>query len=319
MLHFPLPRVELGSAPTPVRPLAAVDGGWVKDDGAFGTLRGGNKVRKLEWTLAAAVERGRRRVVTVGALGTNHGLCTALYGREQGLDVELALVDQPLDDHVRAQLRRIEATGARVHRTHGRTRTALAMPWLLARGPRPYVLAVGGSSPLGCVGYVEAALELGRQVAAGELPEPSHVVVAVGSGGTAAGLVAGLPLAGLRTGVIGVAVYGKRTPSAAGILRLARRTLALLRDRGAEVPAAAGLAALDLRTDWLGAGYGHRTAEAEAASAVALDRDGLRLEPVYTAKAFAAVLELRLPGPVLYWHTHHSLDDPPAQGEDAAP
>jgi D-cysteine desulfhydrase len=300
--HFP--RLELGERPTPVRSLPGLgDDLWVKDDGTFGTLWGGNKVRKLEWTLADALRRDRRTLVTVGALGTNHGLATALYGRAHGLDVSLALVDQPLDDHVRAQLGRIEATGATVRHTRGRRRTAAAAPWILARSRRPYLLPVGGSSPLGCLGYVDAALELARQVDAGELPAPAHVVVAVGSGGTAAGLLAGLPLAGLDARVHGIAVYGKRKPSAERIRRLARRTLAL-------VDAPDGpLAPFALHTDWLGDGYGHRTAEAEEATRLARERESLQLDPVYTSKAMAAVLELRdrgelAGGPVLYWHTY---------------
>jgi D-cysteine desulfhydrase len=300
--HFP--RLELGEAPTPVRPLAGLGADlWMKDEGRFGTLWGGNKVRKLEWTLADALAGGKRTIVTAGALGTNHGLATALYGRAQGLEVTLALVDQPLDDHVRAQLARIEASGATVRRTHGRARTLAATPAILVRARRPYYLPVGGSSPRGCLGYVDAALELGRQVEAGELPEPSHAVVAIGSGGTAAGLMAGLPLAGLSTRVVGIAVYGKRSPSTRRIARLARRTLALLDHQGGV------LAPFDLRTDWLGAGYGHRTPEAEAATRLAREREDLELDPVYTSKAVAALLELRQDGalgsgPVLYWHTY---------------
>jgi D-cysteine desulfhydrase len=77
-LHFP--RLELGETPTPVRPAPGLGADvWIKDDGRFGTLWGGNKARKLEWTLADALRRGRRTLVTAGALGTNHGLATAHY------------------------------------------------------------------------------------------------------------------------------------------------------------------------------------------------------------------------------------------------
>ncbi len=303
--EWQFPHVSLGETPTAVRALPGLrEGLWMKDDSTFGTLWGGNKARKLEWTIADAKRRARRTLVTAGALGTNHGLATALYGRAQGLDVVLALVDQPMDDHVAAQLARIEATGARIHRTHSAARTIAAAPAILARARRPYYLPVGGSSPLGCLGYVDAALELGRQVRDGELPEPAEVVVAVGSGGTAAGLVAGLPLAGLRSRVVGIAVYGKRTPSAARIRRLAGRTLRRLGCRGAP------LADLRLRTEWLGEGYGHRTPQARAATDLAREAEGLTLDPVYTSKAMAAVLDLmdedgaRSRGPVLYWHTY---------------
>ena len=160
-----LPHVALGEGPTPVRPLTGLrDGLWVKDESAYGTAWGGNKVRKLEWILPDAKRRGKRTILTFGALGTNHGLATALYAREQGLRCAIALVDQPMDDHVRAQLERLRASGATLHFTHTKARTVAAAPWLLARHRLPYVLPAGGSSPVGALGYVEGALELAEQV-----------------------------------------------------------------------------------------------------------------------------------------------------------
>lgn len=293
---------------------------WVKHDGLYGTLWGGNKARKLEWTLADARRRGRTTVITFGALATNHGLATALYARQHGMRTALLLVDQPRDEHVARQLERIESSGARLYATHGTARTVAALPWVILRHvdvrarKLPYLLGPGGSSPIGCIGYVEAALELARQVERGELPEPSHAVVPLGSGGTAAGLTAGLKLAGLRTRVVAVLVSDKLKLDRRVVARRARRTLALLRRRGAR-PAALGITAedLDVEDRWLGAGYGHRTREAEEASRLLGEREGLKLEPVYTAKAMAALLALRDEGafgrgPVLYWHTADALD-----------
>lgn len=324
LLHerFPglrIPHVRLGRPPSPVRRLEALAPGpelWLKDDGAYGAPDGGNKVRKLEWILPDVEARNRDVIVTVGGLATNHGLATAVWGRRRGLRTALALVDQPQDDHVRAQLARIRESGARVYRTRGTYRTYLAAPWILlrhtslrARRP-PYFLTVGGSSPLGCLGYVEAALELAGQVRAGDLPEPSHVVVALGSGGTAAGLVAGLRLAGLRSRVVGVVVNDRTPVDARTVARLANRTLALLRRHDAD-PGAISIRPEDLDSEraWLGAGYGHRTPAAEHARDLARSRERLELDPVYTAKAVAALLDLRErnafgAGPVLYWHTY---------------
>ncbi|HXQ88162.1 MAG TPA: pyridoxal-phosphate dependent enzyme, partial [Solirubrobacterales bacterium] len=118
-----LPHLSLSARPTPVRELTGL-GVWVKEDGAFGSGGwGGNKVRKLEWLIPDARRRGRRSILTFGGLGTNWGLATALYAREQGLETALALVDQPIDEHVEAQLARLEASGARIHRTHTKART----------------------------------------------------------------------------------------------------------------------------------------------------------------------------------------------------
>jgi D-cysteine desulfhydrase len=306
-----LPHLALSERPTPVRELAGL-GVWVKEDGVFGSGGwGGNKVRKLEWLIPDARRRGRRSILTFGGLGTNWGLATALYAREHGLETALALVDQPIDAHVRAQLDRLYASGARIHRTHTKARTVAMLPWLLARNARgghlPYLLPAGGSSPVGALGYVEAALEIAAQVEDGSLPEPAHVVVPVGTGGTAAGLALGLQLAGLRSRVVGVVVNDQLRLDAPVLARLARRTAALLESRGARLgrlQLESGM--LDLTREQIGAGYGHPTEAAARAAALAAE-ERLSLDPVYTAKAMAGVLALRAEGrlgePVLFVHT----------------
>jgi D-cysteine desulfhydrase len=301
----------LSERPTPVRELAGL-GTWAKEDGRFGSGGwGGNKVRKLEWLIPDAQRRGRRSILTFGGLGTNWGLATALYAREYGLETALALVDQPIDEHVRAQLARLEASGARIHRTHTKLRTVAMLPWLLARNSRgarpPYLLPAGGSSPIGALGYVEAALEIAAQVEDGSLPEPAHVVVPVGTGGTAAGLALGFQLAGLRSRVIGVVVNDQLRLDAPVFARLARRSAAVLERCGAHLGALRlEPNMLDLTRDQIGAGYGHPTEAAERATALAAE-GRLALDPVYTAKAMAGLLALRAEGrladPILFVHT----------------
>jgi len=301
----------LSERPTPVRELAGL-GIWVKEDGAFGSGGwGGNKVRKLEWLIPDARRRGRRSILTFGGLGTNWGLATALYAREHGLETALALVDQPVDAHVRAQLARLDASGARIHRTRTKSRTVAMLPWLLARNARggrpPYLLPAGGSSPVGALGYVEAALEIAVQVEAGSLPEPAQVVVPVGTGGTAAGLALGFQLAGMGTRVVGVVVNDQLRLDRAVLARLARRTAALLERRGARLgPLRLEPGMLDLTRDQIGAGYGHPT-EAAARAATLAAEERLSLDPVYTAKAMAGLLALRAEGrlgdPVLFVDT----------------
>ena len=319
-LRRTLPHLPLDDRrPTPVAPLdelaasAGLEAGllWLKDDGAYGTGGwGGNKVRKLEWLLPDVRRRGRRTILTVGGIGTNWGLAAALYGREQGLEVALALIDQPVDEHVAAQLERLQSSGATIHRTRTKARTIAAAPWLMLRhsdGLRPpYFLPAGGSSPLGAVGYVEAGLEIAAQVEAGAMPEPAHVVTAVGSGGTAAGLALGLRLAGLGTRVTGVVVNDTLRLDSQALRKLAGRAAKLLAGRGADGAERVGDLQLESVPEWLGAGYGHPSAESERARAVA-GGAGLALDPVYTAKAMAAALDLissgRLEGPVLFLQT----------------
>jgi D-cysteine desulfhydrase len=232
-----------------------------------------------------------------------------------GMRTALVLVPQPETEHVRAQLERLRASGAELHLVRGVLSAYLMGAWLMAARagwpPRPpYPLPPGGSTPLGCVGYVQAAFELSDQIAAGELPEPSHVVVALGTGGTAAGLLAGLRLAEVGSRLACVLVTDIVRIDERTVSRLASRTLRLLKkhevDVGDQMP---GPTDLDVERGWLGGGYGHATSEGERAMRLLDDREGITLEPVYTAKAMAALLALNAEGrfgdgPVLFWHTY---------------
>lgn len=306
---------QLGTGPSPVRRLNALgldNEVWLKDESGFGDGGwGGNKTRKLEWIIPEMQRRDRSTLLTVGGIGTHWGLAAALYGREHGIKTVLGLIDQPVDDHVRDQLRRLQASGASIHRYPSKRRLMAAAPWILARhssrGRPPFYQPAGGSSPYGTLGCVEIALEIGAQVAAGVLPEPATVVTAVGSGGTAAGLALGLRLAGLRTRVFGVVVNDALTLDAPSIARLANRTEDLLRERGARFdPVRLRPEDVTMRDDWLGETYGATTPAGLDAERLAAEAEGLTLEPVYTAKALAAVLDLRsrLPGPTLFLNTH---------------
>ncbi len=328
-LQTDLDRVPLGDGPTPVRELTGLGASsgeapvWIKDDGAYSRV-GGNKARKLEWLLADARRRGKSTILTGGAAGTNHGLATAVFARRLGMRTVLVLAPQPETDHVRAQLTRLRASGAEIHIAPGFYTSFLLAAWLTAAeaGPglrTPYLIPPGGSTPLGCVGYVRAALELHDQVVAGELPEPSHIVVALGSGGTAAGLLAGIRLSGLRSRLLCVVVSDAIRQEARRVARLARRTLRLLAEHGTPAPAATAAGTLKLERGWLGPGYGRSTPESEQAMEL-LERERVTLDPVYTAKAVAALLGLNArgafgDGPVLYWHTY----SPPEDGNPVAP
>ena len=325
-LEVDLDRVVLGEGPTPVRELKRLgepQGSapvWIKDDSAYSRY-GGNKARKLEWLLADARRRGKRTILTGGALGTNHGLACALFGRELDMRTVLILVPQPQDEHVRRQLRRMRDAGAELHFPAGYARALCLAAYLMLRRTSPplklpYFVPPGGSVPLGCVGYVEAGLELGEQVRAGALPEPSHVVVALGSGGTAAGLLLGLKLAELRSRLVCVLVNDLIRVDARKVTRLARRTQRLLSRHRANLPRVEiSTGDLDVERGWIGEGYGHPTAEGERAIALLREREGVELEPVYTGKAAAALLQLNRrgafgEGPVLYWHTYDAPESP---------
>jgi D-cysteine desulfhydrase len=315
------PRRAYTALPTPVEvfPLDGVPAGglYVKRDDRSGTSYGGNKPRKLEFIIGAALARGARRLVTSGGLGTHHGLATTILGKEAGLATTLVLVPQPVTDAVRRSLLLHAAYGAEL--VFGASvpaaalRGAAALATAALRGERPFLVATGGSSIRGTLGIVSAGLELGEQVRGGAVPEPAEVWVAVGSGGTLAGLVAGLRLAGLASRVVGVLVTDILPPSPRRLARAANAALRRLRALGADVPALAiAPADFDLVRDQLGAGYGAPTTAArEAVEAAA--RCGVLLETTYTGKALAALRERAVRAawpqrPVLFWNTYNGVD-----------
>jgi D-cysteine desulfhydrase len=300
-----LPSERLVGAVTPVEEVAAL-GAWVKRDDLTAAPLGGNKVRKLELLLADARARGHRALLTVGGTGSNHVLATAIYARRLGFAATHAvLFPQPECAAVTLRLAQLRELGVETTRAGGKLGVPLAaarrVAAALARGQgRPYVIGPGGSSPLGSLGYVGAALELAEQVRAGVCPAPRAIYVPLGSGGTAAGLLVGLALAGLDGArVVAVQVVPWPWASEAAVRGLARRTAALLLRLGVRAPAPG---ALEVVRDQLGPGYGAPTAAAEAAVARAAAA-GLTLETTYSGKALAALLARREPG-ALFWLTY---------------
>jgi D-cysteine desulfhydrase len=312
-----LPVAPLCTLPTPVERARALqrDVGcgplWVKRDDCTALPYGGNKARKLEWLLGRARAEGRTRVLTFGALGTNHGLATAIYAARLGLGCDLVLVDQPADERLRRRLRQFVAVGARLHYGQSLAGAGAAALAVLVRHPRTAVIPPGGSSPVGTLGFVDAGLELAEQIRSGELPEPARVYVPLGTGGTAAGLALGLALAGLGTRVVCVVVTdrGRLAPNEWRLRRLARRAGERLVRAGASLRPDALRFELELETGQRGRGYGWAT-DAAVGAVESASRAGLRLETTYTGKALAGLFarESGREDPVLFWNTYAASD-----------
>ena len=323
-IHRGLRRHPLCALPTPVARLehAARARGvgplWVKCDDVSSALYGGNKPRKLEWLLGAALARGRKGVITFGGIGTHHGLATAICARDAGLPTVLVLLPQPVTEHVRHCLLLHYAFGCEMHLAEsvvGVAATALRRVAQGVRAGQPLaIVPTGGTSALGAVGYVNAGCELADQVRAGLLPEPAAIFVPVGSGGTVAGLALGLRLAGLRSTVVGVMVTDLMPPSPRRLAGLARGAFRRLRRVAPSLPRTPITPAdFVIERAYLGSGYGAVTAEGEAAQRLLADREGIALETTYTAKTMAAMLDLaaRPPyrdRPLLFWNTYSSVD-----------
>jgi D-cysteine desulfhydrase len=316
-----LPHRGFLSGPTPVEPfrIGGVEGVdlLVKRDDRSCPSYGGNKPRKLEFVIGTCLQRGVQRLVTTGGLGTNHGLATAILGREADLATTLLLVDQPVTAKVRESLLLFTAYGAEV--VHGRNipGTFLQGVRILLRsrlrGERAALVPTGGSSVEGTFGFVSAAFELAEQIQTGMLETPSEIYLPIGTGGTCAGLALGLRLAGLPSRVVGVLVTDILPPTPARLARTAGATLRRLRRADPSIPEVAlGPADFPVVTGQVGAGYGASTPAAEAAVEAALDAD-LHLETTYTGKCLAEIRERAGRGalgggPVLFWNTFNSVD-----------
>lgn len=315
-----VPFVPLGVWPTPVDRLTRLghDRLWVKREDLSSPLYGGNKVRKLEFALADVLRTSSRRVMTMGGLGTNHGVATVLFGQRLGLTVRLLLYPQPITEDVRRKLLVCHAHGATLQRYRSLLASGVALH-LTARAlhPREYVLPAGASSPIGTIGVVNAMFELRDQIAVGAMPEPDVIVCALGSSGTVAGLQLGASLAGLKSRVIAVrSVIDHAGPvsitNRGTVEALMRRTLALLR-RSAPSISDVPITPPDVLDGYFGRGYGVPTAESRAAAAWMRDAEGIVLDDAYTAKTAAALRDIvsraeYAKATILYWHTYCATD-----------
>jgi D-cysteine desulfhydrase len=319
------PWVSLGGWPTPVQRMSKLEKSlslpafYVKRDDVSSEVYGGNKVRKLEFSLADALRRGCSRVMTVGAAGSNHVLATAVHGRRLGLRTTALLFDQPCALYVRRNLLMDHIN--RVRMVWVPSVPLVPLAWagealkvaFLSPGEKLYRLPAGGSSPLGCLGYVNAGLEIAQQVEEGLLPEPDYVVVAMGTHGTAAGLWLGLRMGGLDSRVVGVGVVEKWLCNPYLWARLANRTSALINQLDPEARAPrARPSDLTYIEEQLGAGYASLTPAGRRAVKEVSELEGLKLEGTYTGKAMAAALELGRDlggnGSLLFINTHNSAD-----------
>jgi D-cysteine desulfhydrase family pyridoxal phosphate-dependent enzyme len=307
-----LPRIPLGHYPTPVEELPRLRQALgphtprllVKRDDAISFAFGGNKVRKLEMVLADARQQGADTLVTIGGVHSNHVRVTASAAARLGLDCVLVIngsrPSQPAGNALLDEL-----SGARVHYVGSREervpRMRMAVADLERAGRRPYAVPLGASTPLGAMGYVRAVLEL---VAAGHRPDT--IVVASSSGGTLAGLVAGVQLCALDIRVIGISPDDPSadiSETAAGIIE----GMGLLLNMNG--PSLARARELVVDDGFVGGGYGVPTEASAEAISLAARTEALYLDPTYTAKAMAALIayvrtgRFRKDETVMFWHT----------------
>jgi D-cysteine desulfhydrase family pyridoxal phosphate-dependent enzyme len=297
------PRFRLLSGPTPIEEMtrlqAALGGGprlLVKRDDAIPFGFGGNKVRKLEFAIAEAIEAGADTVITLGGVQSNHARATAAAAARAGLRCVLILNGEPpakptanalLDRLLGAE---IEYIPSRAERAEAAERVGAR---LLAEGRKPFFLPLGASTPVGALGFFHAVGEMKEQ---GIVPDV--IVHACSSGGTQAGLIAGVSHNLLATRVIGVSADDSAPDIEATVRRIVKGIDSLMFDFKVEVD--------DTR---VGDGYGIPTEASHEAQQLAARTEGLFVDHTYTAKALGALIsyvreeKFSPEQTVLFWHT----------------
>lgn len=309
-INFP-ENVHLAALPTPIQKLDRLSkylSGpdlYIKRDDLTGLATGGNKTRKLELLVADALKQECDHLVTVGSVQSNHCRQTAAAAAKFGLGCSLVLSGQQ-PSHSLGNLLIDELLGAHVYWTNGRSRAETmedVLGELHSMGRSPYPIPVGGSNVIGSTGYVLAMREYLEQAAAAHINN-DFIVLASSSGGTQAGLVLGAELFGYSGHILGISVDHPADSLKTQVAALVTATAAHL---GLNTTALANK--VDINDDYVGDGYAEVGEPEREAIRLMAQKEGILLDPVYTAKAMAGVIDLIRWGAfsrgqsLLFWHT----------------
>jgi len=326
-----VPWLALAHTPTPVEPCDAI-AGWLgrggvhmKRDDLVSPLYGGNKVRRYEFVLADAKAKGARRLVTAGGLASTQVMATALFGRALGFEVRAVLFDQPVTTFAQRSLLGFADAGVELVHGGGYATSAWRTFAALRRDTGNYLILPGAAGGLANLGYIDAMLELGRQVERGEAPRPDAIVLPTGSSGTLAALTLGCAYLGWDTEVIGVRITSALACNRATVGFVIRNTDAFLARRDHRWRPLAGRARWSLYGGALGRGYGYPTPEATEGTVQVRELTGAVGEVTYSGKALAGLRALASEErfrnkTLLLWNTLSTpRPTPPAAARDKVP
>jgi D-cysteine desulfhydrase len=300
-----IPRARLGRYPTPVERIEGfrdIDSLYVKHEDLSSDILGGNKVRSLEFLLGHVGEGDT--VLTLGGVGSTHVLTTAVHAARLG--AKTIAVRWRHDMHTAA-----EEVSERTAQTCSElitTSNIVTALWPLIRlrvARRAHYIPLGGSTALGTLGHVNAALELAGQIERDEIPPVKRLVVPLGSGGTAAGLALGLTIAGLDTVVIGARVGPRVGANKWRVFRLIEQTRRLITRYTGRAPPAVHRDRVVVSHELYGGAYARPHPTAEHAAVLLDTLTGWRLDSTYSAKAFGVALDVAAQQSVstLFWMT----------------
>lgn len=294
------PRLHFAHLATPLEPMKSLSkhlGGpnlWIKRDDCTGLAGGGNKTRKLEFLMGDAIEKGADTIITQGATQSNHARQTAAIATKMGMACHLLLEDrtgsQATDYNYNGNVLLDQLFGATLSKYPADTDMNQAMETLAAKlraeGKNPYIIPGGGSNPVGALGYVNAALELLTQANDQGL-RIDRVVHATGSAGTQAGLVTGLVATNSLIPVLGVGVRAPKETQEANVFRLAEKTAEHL-----GIPGVVKREHVVANCNYVGEGYGIPTESGIEAIELFARHESILLDPVYSAKGAAGLIDL---------------------------
>jgi len=296
-----LPRVNLGYWPTPLHELphlSAALGGpriFVKRDDLTGLALGGNKCRKLEYVLGDAKQRGIDSLITTGSSQSNFALQMAAAARKMGMEPHLVLIkgvhaemqgNLLLANILNSAINILDVTDPAEMFTTVYERMNELADELRSQGHKPLVIPAGARNCLGTAGGVDGAEEISKQLEEQKI-SVQYVVIANGTGGTQAGLVLGFKYLKLPMTVLGISVLNKKTEAWNTVVTQAEETAKLL---GLDVAIApADVAVYD---DYLGQGYGIPTKKCIDAIKLVAQTEAIFLDPIYTGKAMAGLIDL---------------------------
>ncbi len=319
MLTSNLPRLRFAHLPTPIEALPRLSAElgvqlYIKRDDETGLATGGNKTRKLEFLVAEAQQQGADTLITGGAIQSNHCRQTAAAAAKHGMRCVLVLGGYAPEVYDGNTLLSV-LLGAEIRWTEAAARDDALQAALEAEqtaGHAPYLIPYGGSNPTGAAGYVAAVEELAAQLERAALAQFDAIVFASSSGGTHAGLALGVAALDMPTQVIGISVDARADALKARVAALANDTAAKLGLEGVVLTPG------DIHADagYLGGGYAVVGAPEREAIKLAARMEGLLLDPVYTGRAFAGLLDRIKQGKhthgekILFWHTGGAVSLP---------
>ncbi|GAA3699616.1 D-cysteine desulfhydrase [Oceanisphaera sediminis] len=300
MLLARYPRLNFAHLNTPLEPMPQLtkllDGPtlWIKRDDCTGLAGGGNKTRKLEFLMADALEQGADTIITQGATQSNHARQTVAIATKLEMDCHILLEDRTGSEDVdyvyNGNVMLDQLFGGQLRKYPGGTDMNAAMEELAtklkAEGKKPYIIPGGGSNEIGALGYVNCALELLGQANDRGL-RIDHLVHATGSAGTQAGLVTGLYGSNSQIPVLGIGVRVPREQQEANVFRLAERTAEKL-----GIPGAIKREDVVANCDYVGEGYGIPAESTLEAIELFARHEGILLDPVYSGKGAAGLIDL---------------------------